>query len=532
MALATRIWRVILPDDVNVRRRRLELTVWAFVLSLAFYPGPWGFLAWVALVRPIMIFARLGGKAAFRSAYLFGFLFNLFSLYWVALVTPPGMITAVAIVALYYAVVLCLFVRLHRWKAAAGYVALPLVWVGMEYFRTLSEFAFPWSDLGYTQAHYLWVLQIVSVIGVHGLSLLIVAVNVLLAQVFRPSLSYERRVGALFGAAATVGLVTAYGWVVLPPHPKPGTFGVALLQGSVPLDVKWSPDSVDENFALYERLTASVADSAVKLFVWPETAAPCYITHAPECQAAVGRIAAESGTPHLVGTLAARMVGGKMRHYNSAVQFDGQGVLTAQYGKVKLVPFSEHVPYQDHLRFLEKDFLRKYLTFIDEGGVQWWSDFYPGDSLRLFAVGDIQYAALICFEVAFPEYVRAMVRRGANFLVEITNDTWFERSVGVHMHSRVFITRAVENRSWGARAANSGLTYIVDDYGRIREGLDLYAVQVLAGKVGLLYNYSVFTRIGDVAGRGSFLLTAGIICIFIALWCRQKLSRFSSRARS
>ena len=100
------------------------------------------------------------------------------------------------------------------------------------------------------------------------------------------------------------------------------------------------------------------------------------------------------------------------------------------------------------------------------------------------------------------------------------------------MHSRVFITRAVENRSWGARAANSGLTYIVDDYGRIREGLDLYAVQVLAGKVGLLYNYSVFTRIGDVAGRGSFLLTAGIICIFIALWCRQKLSRFSSRARS
>lgn len=532
MGLFKRIGRAILPEEVDVRWRRLELMVWAFVLSLAFYPGYWGVLAWVALVRPIMILTRIEGKGVFGSAYFFGFFFNLFSLYWVALVTPPGMITAVAIVAFYYAIILFLFVKLYRWRTWVGFLGLPFLWVGMEYFRTLSEFAFPWSDLGYTQSYFLWVLQSVSVIGVHGLSLLIVAVNVLIVLVLRQSLSYERRITSGLAAVTVIGLLVAYGWIVLPPYPKEGTFGVGLLQGSVPLDVKWTRDSVEENFRIYEELTESVPDSLVQLYVWPETAAPCYMTRDYVCRRRVGGIVAESQTPHLVGALGARMVRGKSRHFNSAFQFSAQGSQGEQYDKVKLVPFSEHVPYQDYLHFLEKDFLQQYLTFLGEGGVQWWSDFYPGDSMKLFAVDGVQYGALICFEVAFPEYVRGMVERGANFLVEITNDTWFERSVGVHMHSRVFVTRAVENRSWGARAANSGLTYIVDDFGRIRQQLDLYAVEALQGKVGLLYGRSVFTRIGDVAGLVSFLLTTVILGIFIGVWLRERLAQSPSVVRS
>ncbi|MBD3257990.1 hypothetical protein GF377_06120, partial [candidate division GN15 bacterium] len=111
--LLKRIGRLIVPPQVEVRQRRLELLAWSFLLSLAYYPYHLGLLAWLALVRPLMIIARLPRSEAFGSAYLFGFGFSLFSLYWIAQVTPPGMITAVFFVAFYYAIVFYVINRLY-----------------------------------------------------------------------------------------------------------------------------------------------------------------------------------------------------------------------------------------------------------------------------------------------------------------------------------------------------------------------------------------------------------------------------------
>ncbi len=521
--LAKRIWRVILPESHEIRWRRLELMIWAFVLSLAYYPGPFGFLAWFALVRPIIILSRLSGRAAFNAAYFFGFFYNLFTIYWVALVTPPGMITAVLIVAFYYAFVLYGFVKVVQYRAWVGFALLPFLWVGIEYFRTLSEFAFPWSGIGYTQGYYLYVLQIVSVISVHGLALLIVGVNVLLAQIFRKEVAIEKKVASFFLSLGTVVVLIGYGWVVMPAYPEPGSFPVTLLQGSVPLEIKWADEKQALSYQRYDSLAQSVEEET-NLFIWPETSAPCYMTHDFNCRREVGEIARRSGRPHLVGSLAATEIEGRTKTYNSSFQFNSLGQIIRRYDKVKLVPFSEHVPYQDHLPFLQKEFLQQYLTFLDRG-VQWWSDFYPGDSMKLFHVSDVDYGLLICFEATFPEYVRAMIRDGAQFMVGITNDTWFGRSVGVHMHSRIFITRMVETRCWGARAANTGLTYIVDGYGRIREALELYEVAVLTGEVQLLDEYTIFVRYGDVAGRFSFLITIGVLGILVGVWTGSKFKR-------
>ncbi len=505
------------------------MTVWAFLLSLSFYPGPFGFLAWFSLVRPILIIIRLEGRPAFNAAYFFSFFFNLFSLYWVALVTPPGMVAAVVIVAFYYTAILMVFHRLHRFNPLLGFVALPFLWVGMEYFRTLSEFAFPWSDLGYSQSYYLYILQIVSVLSVNGLSFFLVAVNVLLCQLLRPEVSPERKVTSIFVSATVVAGLIAYGWIVVPPLPRPGTLNVALLQGSVPIEVKWAAGNAEHSFRLYDSLAQNVADSAIDLYIWPETSAPCYISHDDACRRRVGRIARRSGTPHLVGALGAAVKNGQERLYNSCYKFDSVGNVVQRYDKVKLVPFSEHVPYQDHLPFLQKGFLRQYLTFIDQYGVQWWSDFYPGDSARLFPLGDSFYAVLICFECAFPEFTRHRILDGADFLVGITNDTWFGRSVGVHIHSRIFITRAVENRCWAARTANSGLTFIVDGYGRVRDTLDLYEVAALEGQVGLLDGFSVYTRWGNVIGRLSLLITVSLSGILIAVGTVRRVLPSSRR---
>jgi len=395
---------VILPDDVSLRKRRLELLVWSFLLSFAYYPQYCGFIAWFALVRPIWIISSLERGPAFRAAYFYSFFFNLFSLYWVAMVTPPGMVAAVVIVAFYYTIVLMAFWKLYRLRPIFGIIALPLLWTGMEYFRTLSQFAFPWSDLGYTQAYYLYILQIVSVVSVHGLSFLIVAVNVLLWQIFRKTVSPERKLTAFFASVGIVVALIAYGWVEMPRYPEPGDFRLALLQGSVPLEEKWAQGKEFYSVDVYDSLTQTVADSSINLYVWPETAVPCYLSQNGPCRWRVAEIARESAGYHLVGSLALRYHDKQQAYYNSCFQFAPSGRMEQSYDKVKLVPFSEQVPYQDQLPFMRKSFLRKYLTFIDQYDVQWWSDFQPGDSSVLFHLPGADYGVLICFETTFPEH--------------------------------------------------------------------------------------------------------------------------------
>lgn len=499
------------------------MLVWSFLLSLSFYPEWFGFLAWFSLIRPLMIISSLSGRPAFNAAYFYGFFFSLFCTYWVALVTVPGMIAVVVIVAFYYAASLTIFQKLYRIKPLLGLIMLPIVWVGQEHFRTLSEFAFPWSDLGYSQSYYLYILQSVSVISVHGLSLLIVAVNVLLWQVLRKSLPLERRVTCLLSACSVIVALMAYGWVVLPPYPEPGTYRLALLQGSVPLEVKWADGNRGHSIRLYDSLATKVVDdSTVSLFIWPETAAPCYPSHQDWCRNDIARVAKNTGSYHLVGGMGAGGSSDELRHYNSCYQFNPEGRIDKRHDKVMLVPFAEHVPYQDYVPFLHQKFIRKYLTFLDRWNIQWWSDYFPGDSSVLFRTPQAAYSVLICFETAFPEYVRQMILNGAEFIIGITNDTWFGATVGIHMHSRMFVTRAVENRCWFARSANSGLTYIVDPFGRIRGELELYEVAALIGEVGLLDSYSLFTRFGDLAGRWSFLITLLSAGILILRWMLRR----------
>jgi apolipoprotein N-acyltransferase len=493
-------------------------------LSLAFYPYYLGFVAWFALIRPLMIISRLRGREAFNASYFFGFFFNAFSLYWVAQVTPPGTFAAVAIVALYYAIALTVFNRLYHWRPLWGMAAVPFLWTGMEYFRTLSEFAFPWSDLGYTQSYYLYILQIVSVLSVHGLTLLIVTVNVLLWQCFRKSLSAERRLTSGFLSVAVVLLLIAYGWVTMPRFPLPGSEPVVVLQGSVPIEVKWKEGNEQLSFDRYDSLAQVAADTVQQLFVWPETSAPAYLSHHSFYRDQVRKTARASNGYHLIGAMGAGYRNSEQRYYNSCYQVTPEGVIDTRYDKIKLVPFTEQVPYQDHLPFLKKSFLQEYLTFIETYDVNWWSDFYPGDSIVLFETPNYHYGVLICFETTLPEYVRQMIRKGAGIIVGITNDTWFKRSVGIHMHSRIFITRAVENRCWMVRSANTGLSFIVDKYGRIREELDLYEIAALKSSANLLESYSVFTRYGDLAGLVSFLILLLAVVILIARWMYGKLT--------
>jgi len=510
------------PDDVSIRLRRAEFTFWAFVLALAYLPLPLGFLAWFALVRPIAILSEMHGKALFKAAYFYSFMSNIFQLYWVAIVTPPGAVTAVFILALYPAVILTAFVRVYRWKKLLGLISLPFLWVGMEYFRSLSQFAFPWTDLSYSQGYYLTFIQIVSVIGSYGLSFILVVLNLLAWQVIKKSSRLERRVTCGLGFAALIVAIYAYGWIVFPPYPEKGNFRVSLLQGDVDLETKWSNDTRDYNFILYDSLSRVASNDSAQLIVWPETAAPCYPRLEPKYRNILAETAIRSGAYNLVGALDMGPSHGDTRSFNSAFQFSPDGTMSLPYEKVKLVPFSEHVPYQDYFPFLTREFLSNYLTLIKTNKVEWWSDFYPGDSAVVFTADSINYSVLICFESAFPEYIRECLLKGADFLVNITNDTWFGRSPGPFQHMRIAVFRAVENRVWIARCANSGISALIDPYGREIVKAGLFKQKVVTGDVAPLDEYSIYTLSGPVVGKFSLLITCVIIFILLVLWFIKK----------
>ncbi len=524
-SLLTNIKHFFWPKDKSVRLRRLELIFWAFLLALAYLPLPLGFIAWFALIRPIQIISKLTPKEAFRAGYFYSFMVNLFQLYWVAVVTPPGMVAAIFLLSLYPAIIFSSFAKLYQWRKWVGLLALPILWVGMEYFRSLTEVSFPWTDLAYSQGYYLTLIQIVSVIGCYGLSLFLMLINIFLWQMLSKSNRLETRVSSALVVLGVGAFVFLYGWVVLPPYPETGDIKISMLQGNVDLDTKWKSETRMRNFELYDSLSQSVANDSVDLIIWPETAAPCYPRVERRYRDILAGTARRSGTTHLIGALDVIYENKKEKAYNSAFQFSANGLIDTTYHKMKLVPFSEHVPYQDYLPFLTRDFLANYLDVIKMHQIQWWSDFYPGDTTVIFNIDKAGYAVLICFESAFPQFVRQTILDGAEFLVTITNDTWFGRSSGPYQHLILSVFRAVENRIWVARCANSGISAFIDPFGRQIVSTGLYTRDVISANIYPLEGHSTFTKIGPIIGQISALIMAVLLVILLFLWVKGKFTK-------
>jgi apolipoprotein N-acyltransferase len=182
---------------------------------------------------------------------------------------------------------------------------------------------------------------------------------------------------------------------------------------------------------------------------------------------------------------------GRLVYSNSAYFFTPEGVQFPPYDKVKLVPFSEHLPYSHKLTWLGavRDFFENQLG-LDI------SDFRPGDSQVVYQTYGRGFGPLICFEVVYPDYVRKMIAKGADFLVVITNDAWFGETAGPHQHAAIPIFRSVETRSWLARAANTGISEIIDPFGRVVARSDLGERAQLTESIGGRLKDTIFVKYG------------------------------------
>ncbi|HXG11944.1 MAG TPA: apolipoprotein N-acyltransferase [Gemmataceae bacterium] len=498
------------------------------LLWMCHFPLAWGWLAWVALV-PLLCLVRAPVRARriFFIAWAGGLVFFWPVLQWMR-VADPRMYYTWAALATYCSLYLPVGVLLVRWldrrTSLPLVVTVPVVWTALEFFRAHFGTGFPWYFLGHTQHAWLPVIQVADLAGAYAVTFLVAAVNALIFELlytwgwFRrlfalpaePCLP-SRRALALQGAGVALlfAATLLYGlWRLGQDNFTLGPL-VALIQGNLEQGVRnarSSPGPGAENAAgvmmgHYQNLNRLALKRGLKLdlIVWPETSYPSEWIELSEDFPAerinpLYRRPGGDGREPTAAELAewrARMVRklnedilddvkewktdallglnsrvleseNKSRRYNSAVLIREDGQFDGRYDKIHRVPFGEYVPFRDWLpwmnRFAPYDFDYSVST---------------GEQMTRFALGDYHFGVLICYEDTDPYLARQYVRPGgepmADFLVNISNDGWFDGTSEHEEHLAICRFRAVECRRSVARAVNMGISAVIDGNGRVME---------------------------------------------------------------
>ena len=432
-------------------------------------------------------------KRAFRLGYITGFVYFIVLLYWIPFlprenVTIPFlMVPMLGIMAAYLALYPAVSALGAVWLARRGVplaFALPPIWVLAEALRSMSIFGFPWGVLGYTPARMPAFIQFAAYTGMWGVSLWIVLVNGLVLYAL---LGRTRRTQIAFAAIAlgAVLLPLVHGTWRLRHAPKDrATVVTALVQPNVG-DDKWRVSVRDSVVKVVFDRTREVAamqsDEPPAIFVWPETAVPAPIRRDPRLKVQVKELVDELGVPLLAGYPDVERLGnGEARYTNSAALFMPEQGFVRQYDKRHLVPFSEFFP----LPLLDR---------LDFGQ----ANFSAGHELGVFTQLSVPFGVLICFESIFPEEARGLCRGGARYLINITNDQWFGDSAAPYQHFEMNVLRCIENGVGMARAANTGISAILDPYGRVMTQTATFIPAGVIGKVELREGMTFYTRAGD-----------------------------------
>jgi apolipoprotein N-acyltransferase len=320
----------------------------------------------------------------------------------------------------------------------------------------------------------------------------------------------RRRPGYLFSLFCVIAALL-YGAVRIPEvnklPDKAGKIRISILQGNIPQELKWNKEADQFIFERYLSLNDAVSKDSPGLIIWPEASLPVILEEDPEYFAAVKELAKKNNTSLLIGAVTLR----GNDYYNSAILVSNKGLQLERYDKIHLVPFGEYIPLKKIFPFLA--------TVVPIG------DIAAGKDYTIFTLGKNKFSVLICFEDLFPELSREFRRRGAEFLVNITNDGWYKYSTAPYQHLQASVFRAVENRLPLARSANTGISAFIYPDGRIisrikdSKGKDIFVTGFDTKEINVLPTKQTFyTRFGDI-----FILACLVVllCSMISLFFRK-----------
>ncbi len=493
------------PEEKEIRKRELLFgALSGSLLGLSYPPVPLPFLSFFALVPFFFVIEKRKTLGSLnRFVYFTLFIFNFITLYWVGSWTkeadPFLMISGGTLLffnPLFYLIISVLF---HFSRKSFGekisLFLFPLYWVAFEYLYSVTDARFPWLTLGNCLSYFNTFIQSADLVGAYGLSLIILYINLFIYLSVK-NLKVKKKIENRFALAAVILFfsVMAYGTFRLNNLPIPEKkIKVGLIQPNLNPWDKWKDGNLDEQLSQYLELSQKAIDRGAKLIIWPESALPVYLlsgnydeqvnriknfvssknvfllTGMPDVNFYFNRNdAPEDAKKTKSGVL--------YTSYNSLLFFSPMIPEIQKYGKIKLVPFGEHVPFVEQLPFLG-DFIKW------EVGISSWN---VGKKQTVLTSDGTQFAPLkiggvICIESIYPDFVAGFVRDGANLIAVVTNDSWYGYSSGPYQHKEISVLRAVENRRTVLRCANGGISCIIDPAGRTISSTKLFVKDVLVG---------------------------------------------------
>src|SRR4051812_34764053 len=456
-------------------------------------------------------------RRAFTLGLLTGIVYFTGTLYWITGVMARygDMAYAIAVginilLVLYQAAYVAIFALIVRRIVAAhgpaALMAAPLVWVTIEMGRTHIMTGFPWVLLGYSQTSVLPIAQLASLFGVYGVSALVASVSAaIVTSVMSVRLRRSRSYVPLVAVVAVVLAVAVWGsrraaaveWTHAGEPIR-----VGLIQGNIDQNEKIDPARANAIFQDYLSLTRQAIREGAGFVLWPESSTPFRFEDDQLAAAQIRTLAQQARVPILFGSdqFVRGASGAPTTFYNSAFVVRPDGTTGGVYRKMHLVPFGEYVPVKN-------------LLFFAAPLVQAVSDFSAGSEAALLPVGSHLVSTAICYEVVYPDLVRRFVTGGSELLTTITNDAWFGATSAPYQHFEQASMRAVEEGRYLVRSANTGISGIVDPYGRVVERTDIYQAAVVVGEARFLKTSTFYARHGDIFAYGSALATIALIVV-------------------
>ena len=493
--------------DVPSQKRIAAAALSGVLMFLSFPKFGNGLIAWFALVP---LFYALNGETpsqGFKSGFIAGFVAHAGIFYWISFVVVDyGHLPLY--VGIMVMLLLSAYLSIYTACFAAGVVFLqrrwngflliaPLSWTVLEFIRSHIFTGFPWGNLAYSQYLNHKIIQIADITGIYGISFVIVLVNLVVFETLKAGIANRRAAGKILFTVAVVLLTIFYGYFRVAEMEdslaKTPCTEIALIQGNIDQSIKWDPLYQNKTIDIYNTLSVDSGLEKGGVLVWPETAAPFFFEQPGFLRKRVIDVAVKSGCSLLFGSPRHEEDDGEIFYMNSAYLVQPNGTVSGRYDKVHLVPYGEYIPLKSVFPFIDK-----FVTAI--------GDFRPGRGFIPLVNGDRRFGVLICYEGIFPEAARAYKRRGADLLINITNDAWFGKSSAPYQHLSMTVFRAVENRLYLVRAANTGITAFIDPLGAINAQTALFTKTFLKGKVKFIDKRTFYAAYGNIFVYLCFLL--------------------------
>jgi apolipoprotein N-acyltransferase len=523
--------------------------VTAFLLLFSYPTFNLNFLGFIALVPVFFVVYRTTVAKTIVYGVLAGFTFYCLYLFWMnAYLAVIGVAFTTLLFGGYF-VITMIFINLTA-RAFPRYRAFitPFIWIAVEYVRSFGFLSFTFGSMGYSQHNFLRFIQVADIGGEPLVSFLVVFFNAAVCDFVilffedregRTQAGFRKAIPVIISTLLIVISVVYGSFRFSEPIPEHKRLKLSLIQALSSPRTEWKR----EKWKTLKRLTDLSKESieknnGVDLIVWTETAIRTSLRpnllHGTAYHKKVQDLVIELDTEFVIGSPdnfypgqgdrlntndLAEVYPSKDKDEiwtNSAYYLNRNGEITGRYDKIKLTPFGEHFPIGKRLGFLQ----RIIDNFTDSAG------FTPGKEHTVFDNSKLPFGVVICWEGTYGYFIREFVKNGAEFIINISNDMWTKTEAGHFQHFSMTKFRAVENRIWFARAANDGVTAIINPRGEVVKILPIKEEGYLVGEVGEKVRETFYTRNGDILPKVSVwilgLSFAGSIYMLVANPKRRK----------